>query len=167
MEYLSEEEYFKILDTLMDLELKAMCYILWETGIRVVELLDLRLTSFDFEKRIMIIMNKRKRNRKETYYRELPMNDELIETLQEFIESNYKIMDNRLFCYTPKTIISKVKAAAIEADISKTITPKLFRNGYTYVKIKQGVDLYRLNYLLGNVDMTKTRVYVSKFLLAA
>lgn len=157
---LSKEEIKKILDmTAKDLRFFCVFSILYSAGLRISELLNLKPGDIS-ESRFMIRVRQGK-GRKDRY---TLLSKPLMKKLAEY---------NRL--YRPKvwfferrpgepfteSIISKrLKAAALEAGITKRIYPHLLRHSFATHLLEQGTDIKIVKELMGHNNIKTTERYV-------
>ena len=157
---LSKEEIKKILDvTAKDLRFFCVFSILYSAGLRISELLNLKPGDIS-ESRFMIRVRQGK-GRKDRY---TLLSKQLMKKLAEY---------NRL--YRPKvwfferrpgepfteSIISKrLKAAALEAGITKRIYPHLLRHSFATHLLEQGTDIKIVKELMGHNNIKTTERYV-------
>lgn len=157
---LSKEEIKKILDvTAKDLRFFCMFSILYSAGLRISELLELKAGDIN-ESRSMIRVRQGK-GRKDRY---TLLSKPLMKRLAEY---------NRL--YRPKvwfferrpgepfteSIVSKrLKAAALEAGITKRIYPHLLRHSFATHLLEQGTDIKIVKELMGHNNIKTTERYV-------
>ena len=157
---LSKEEIKKILDvTAKDLRFFCMFSILYSAGLRISELLELKAGDIN-ESRSMIRVRQGK-GRKDRY---TLLSKPLMKRLAEY---------NRL--YRPKvwfferrpgepfteSIVSKrLKAAALEAGITKRIYPHLLRHSFATHLLERGTDIKIVKELMGHNNIKTTERYV-------
>lgn len=157
---LSKEEIKKILDvTAKDLRFFCVFSILYSAGLRISELLNLKPGDIS-ESRFMNRVRQGK-GRKDRY---TLLSKPLMKKLAEY---------NRL--YRPKvwfferrpgepfteSIISKrLKAAALEAGITKRIYPHLLRHSFATHLLEQGTDIKIVKELMGHNNIKTTERYV-------
>lgn len=157
---LSKEEIKQILDvTAKDLRFFCVFSILYSAGLRISELLNLKPGDIS-ESRFMIRVRQGK-GRKDRY---TLLSKPLMKKLAEY---------NRL--YRPKvwfferrpgepfteSIISKrLKAAALEAGITKRIYPHLLRHSFATHLLEQGTDIKIVKELMGHNNIKTTERYV-------
>lgn len=157
---LSKEEIKKILDvTAKDLRFFCVFSILYSAGLRISELLNLK--SGDISESRFMIRVRQGKGRKDRY---TLLSKPLMKKLAEY---------NRL--YRPKvwfferrpgepfteSIISKrLKAAALEAGITKRIYPHLLRHSFATHLLEQGTDIKIVKELMGHNNIKTTERYV-------
>lgn len=168
--YLTIQEMDKILsmpdDTLKGRRDKAILEVLYATGIRVSELIDLKVTDANLRmgfisctsphsKARIIPLGRPARSALEQYiYDVRPELEKGKGTEQLFL--NYrgeKLTRQGLW----KLIKQYAKSAGIETDI----TPQIFRNSFAVHMIQNGADLKSLQDLLGHEDIAATQIYLS------
>ena len=140
--------------------LKHLCIIqlLYGAGLRVSEVLDLKLT--DIESKNMLI---HVRNSKGNKDRVVVLSEKLLEDLRKYF-MRYKPKDH-LFegqnapRYSAKSIQNLVKAAASRAGIKKRVTPHMLRHSFATHLIEKGMDIRYVQEMLGHQSIKTTQIY--------
>ncbi len=165
---LSQEEVNKMLqsiptDTNIDIRNKAMMETLYASGVRISELLDLRLKDLHLKEKYMIIIGKGNKERM------VPLGEMAVIAIRNYIENsrihlskgktdllflNYKgdKMSRQGFY---KYIVNLAKACNIEKEIS----PHTIRHSFATHLLEGGVDLRVVQELLGHEDISTTQIY--------
>ena len=125
--------------------------LLWETGIRVSE--ALQLNKRDFEKHgVWVVRAKRKDHPRE----HLPLSADLYTRFRTLFSLTKR---QRVFPYTASAAWLAVKRACVAAGVRKSIHPHSFRHGLGTRARQAGYDIAVVQRLLGHKDMRSTERY--------
>jgi integrase/recombinase XerD len=92
------------------------------------------------------------------------ISEKLIEKLKNYIEGMAK--DGYLFPghnggLTPRSLQKMIAAAAKRAGIEKNVTPHVLRHTFATHMLESGVDLRKIQMLLGHSQLNTTQLYLS------
>lgn len=166
---LSLGEVEKLLDTPnqhtpFDYRDKAMLELLYATGIRVSEMLDLTLADVHLTMGFIRCFGK---GRKE---RIVPIGEAAASAIEEYIEKGRskllkKQPSDSLFLNHHGKKMSRqgfwknLKKRAIEAGIQKELTPHTLRHSFATHLLENGADLRAVQEMLGHADISTTQIY--------
>ncbi len=165
--YLTIEEVDRLLDIKLrnfyDYRNKAMLELLYATGTRISELINLTFNQIDFDECVIRIMGKGKKERM------IPVNDVAIDYLKEYI-NNYRIFlvkknNNYVFLNKNGDPISRVgffkilKKLCQDAGIQKDVSPHTLRHSFATHLLNNGADLRVIQELLGHENLSTTEIY--------
>lgn len=154
--YLTLEEIDRVLSQVGNNRDKLIISVLWQTGLRVGELLSLQREDVDFySQTVRTITEKRKRHR-----RIIPISSALAGELAKWI-ADKKIADrDSLFKLTRFRVYQIVRGACLKADIDrKRSHPHTFRHSFAINCVKQGTPVLVLNEWLGHSNVDNTLIY--------
>lgn len=145
---------------------RAMIEVLYASGLRVSELVNLRLTHLFLAANFIKILGK---NNKE---RLVPIGAEAVKHLQIYIENvrnlqknTQKSAENVVFLNRRGGKLSRVmvfllvKEWAAKAGISKNISPHTFRHSFATHLVEGGADLKAVQDMMGHESITTTEIY--------
>lgn len=167
---LSVEEMMLLLEqpdckTVKGIRDKAMLELLYGTGIRVTELISLRLPDINLDMSyIQCISHKKSRI--------VPFHDGAKNALKEYLVHARGILvkdknEDILFTnYTGEPMSRQgfwklVKAYAAQAGIKREITPHTLRHSFAAHLVENGADLKAVQEMMGHSDLTSTQIYAS------
>ena len=143
---------------------KAMLELLYATGIRVSELVSLKMSDMNLAMEYVVCHEKTKdrivpfgRSAKEALIaylektREMMLNDSQSEYL--FVNCSGKQMSRQGFW-------KLIKHYADKAGIEKEITPHTFRHSFAAHLIENGADVQSVQKMMGHADVSTTQMYV-------
>ena len=144
---------------------RAILEILYGSGIRVSELINLSLSNLFFEENLIRVTGKGNKQRlvpmgKLTkkfiifYINEIRLQQKINSVYQDivFLNRNGKIL-------TRQMIFTIIKQLALKANIEKKIGPHTFRHSFATHLLENGADLRTIQILMGHENITTTEVY--------
>jgi len=131
----------------------------YATGVRRNELLSIRLKDIDRERGLIKIQGKGNKQR------EVPLSDNLLCLVEEYYKryrpSVYLFEGNVLGrAYSESSMANVVKKAALKSGIKKNVSPHILRHTFATHMLERGVNLKRLQLLLGHSSMKTTSIYL-------
>lgn len=167
---LSFEDVKKIanaIDLSTDLGIRNQCMIevLYGCGLRVSELIDLKISDINFKEKFIKVQGKGKKVR---YIPLAEYTSELIKNYIKNVRSKNKInkkYEDFLFLNSRGTSMSRVivfiiiKELVEKAGIRKNISPHTFRHSFATHLLQNGVDLRFIQEMLGHSSITTTEIY--------
>ena len=167
---LSEEDIEKLLDIkLVDqysIRNKAMLELMYATGMRVSELINIKVFDIDFESDLVRIIGKGSKERVvplgdyALYYLKKYYNDERPKFLIKG-ESDYLFLNNHGTCMTRQGFFKIIKYLAQEQGISKDFSPHTLRHSFATHLLNHGADLRSIQEMLGHADISTTQIYTN------
>ncbi|WP_283582769.1 site-specific tyrosine recombinase XerD [Limosilactobacillus difficilis] len=161
-------------DQKLGLRDRAMWEVMYATGLRVSELVNLSLNELHLE--VGLIQPRGKGDRE----RIIPIGQVAIDWLQRYLKevrpqllkkqrSPYVFLNAHGRQLTRQGVWKNLKAAVQAAGIDKPVTPHTLRHSFATHLLEHGADLRVVQELLGHADITTTQIYthVSRQHLAA
>lgn len=151
--------------TLKKIRDRAMMELLCATGLRVSELIDLKVQDLNFQIGYVIC-------RDEDRERAIPFGREAQDALLTYLsEAREKLLKSGstdlLFVNISGKAMSRqgfwkiIKFYGDKAGIRKEITPQALRNSFAAHLLKSGADIRSMQAMLGHSDLSVTHAYVS------
>ena len=165
---LSEEEIDKLLDinlnTNFDYRNKAMLELMYSSGLRVSELVNLKVNDIDLVNSSVRIFGKGSKERI------IPLNDYATIALKNYIlyyrtslfkhgENNYLFLNNHGNKMTRQGFFKILSKIAKEKNIKTEFSPHTLRHSFATHLLKHGADLRSIQELLGHSDISTTQIY--------
>jgi len=165
---LSEEEVEALLDVpLLDAfsyRNKAMLELLYASGLRVTELVNLRMGDIDLESATLRTMGKGSKERI------VPLGEYALHFLTIYLEkyrsnllkkdyNDYLFLNNHGKQLTRQGFFKIIKERARDANIQKEISPHTLRHSFATHLLNHGADLRSIQELLGHSDISTTQIY--------
>jgi len=166
---LSETDVDQLLST-PDLELplefrdRTMLEILYACGLRVSELVSLRVEQVGLNQGIVRVLGKGGKERL------VPMGEEALDWLTQYMRgpraellkgqpSNVLFPSNRSRQMTRQTFWYRIKIYAKRAGIQTHLSPHTLRHAFATHLLNHGADLRVVQMLLGHSDLSTTQIY--------
>ena len=167
LSYDDVEKIVAAADRRTDLGKRNYCIIevLYGCGLRVSELIDLKISNINFKEKFLKVEGKGDK------VRFVPLADYTAELLKDYIQnvrSNYKInkkCEDFLFLNSRGSSMSRVivfiiiKELTEKAGINKKISPHTFRHSFATHLLQNGADLRYIQEMLGHSSITTTEIY--------
>lgn len=143
---------------------KAIIEVLYGSGLRVSELINLKISNIYFEENYMLIEGKGNKQRL------VPLSEESVKQIG-YWRLNRNRMDikkgNEDFLFlnrrgsklTRAMIFTIVKELAVYAGIEKNVSPHTFRHSFATHLLENGANLRAIQQLLGHESITTTELY--------
>lgn len=166
--YLTEEEIDNLLDvrliTPYDYRNKAMLELLYASGVRITELINLKVSDIDFDNCFIRVVGKGKKERI------VPITDVAIKYLMIYLEdyrnsilknhdSEYLFISNTFKNISRQGFFKILKAECNRCGIEKNVSPHVLRHSFATHLLKHGADLRIIQELLGHEDISTTQIY--------
>jgi len=166
---LSESEVENLLscpdtDELLGFRDRSMLELLYATGLRVSELVEMDLVALSLSHGVVRVIGKGNKERL------VPMGEEAVYWLQEYIQKvRPNILNSR---QTNKLFVTKrgdgmtrqafwyiIKKYALAAGIKTKLSPHVLRHAFATHLLNHGADLRVVQMLLGHTDLSTTQIY--------
>jgi integrase/recombinase XerD len=143
---------------------RAMLELLYATGVRVSELINLKMSQMNLNQGVLRIIGKGDRERL------IPLGDEAQDWLREFIDgprveillerqSDYLFPTRRGDRMTRQAFWHIIKRYAKKAGVRKRLSPHTVRHAFATHLLNNGADLRVVQLLLGHSDVSTTQIY--------
>jgi integrase/recombinase XerD len=168
---LNQEEVKKFLDiipssTAFQLRDRAMFELLYSCGLRVSEIINLRLSDIDIEEELIRFVGKGNKERI------VPLSNTSKGYLQKYINAaRYKIEREKKndFVFLNKNgnritrqgLWKTLKKYSDRSGIKKNIYPHIFRHSFATHMLEEGADLRIVQELLGHSSISTTEIYTN------
>jgi len=138
---------------------RTLLTLAYVTGIRRNELLSIKLSDIDRNRGVIKIAGKGNKQR------EVPISKNLLSLVEEYYRRYHPTVF--LFegtvpkkAYSASSMTNVVKRAALKADIKKNISPHVLRHSFATHMLERGVNLKRVQLLMGHNSMKTTSIYL-------
>jgi site-specific recombinase XerD len=159
--YLRVDEYMRMLacagDNARDF---AILQLFLQTGIRVAELVSVRLGDVDLQARTLTVEGKGQKTRV------IDLEKKGVAALQSYLKVRPQVLDDQLFLNYEKVGISDrgvkkiVEKYRQAAGITKQIGCHSLRHTFGTYKARKGISAFRIQQWLGHSSVTTTQIYV-------
>lgn len=144
----------------------AMLQVLYATGLRVSELVNLKINDVNLQSGYVLAFGK---GSKERY---VPIGRVAIAALDHYyktarpqllgevkVQSQYVFLSHKGKPVTRQTFWKYLKDLAREKNISKKISPHVIRHSFATHLLENGADLRSVQIMLGHADISTTQIY--------
>ena len=142
---------------------KAMLELMYATGVRTSELINLQYTNIDLTRSLIKVMGKGGKERM------IPFGDNALSWLIEYIEfrrtNNLSLKSRDFFVsqqgkkITRQAFWHRVKQYLVKSGLSGDISPHTLRHAFATHLLNNGADLRSVQMLLGHSDLSTTQIY--------
>ncbi len=142
---------------------KAMLELLYSCGLRVTELVTLRVDQVNLRQEALRVTGKGSRERI------IPMGPNASDWIRQYMNvarnqilsapCDYLFVTKRGGAMTRQTFWHRIKLYAFQADIKSNISPHVMRHAFATHLLNHGADLRSLQMMLGHSDLSTTQIY--------
>lgn len=143
---------------------KAMMELLYATGLRVSELVGLKISNINLEAGYVRMVGKGSKERM------VPTGTKSLDALKDYLSggrvtllkkhtSSYVFLNSRGRPITRQGFWKIIKRYGIKAGIKKEITPHGLRHSFASHLLEGGADLRSVQIMLGHADISTTQIY--------
>lgn len=167
---LSIEEVLLLLDIPLnnkfDYRNKAMLEVMYATGLRISELINLKLSNVDLELNLIKTVGKGNKERI------IPIGEYATEYLKKYIyeyrplfikkgNSEYIFLNKSGTCMSRQMFFKIVQKIAQEKNIKTSFSPHTLRHSFATHMLEYGADLRTIQELLGHSNISTTQIYTN------
>ena len=143
----------------------AVLNLLFSSGIRVSELVNLKLKNFKIEEKLLMVTGK---GIKDRY---VPLRDEAIYAINDYLKKVRNLIPRPLIDkeilflnkngrkYNRNSVYYLVRKCASIANIQKEISPHVLRHTFATVLINNGASVRHVQEMLGHKNVSTTEIY--------
>jgi integrase/recombinase XerD len=142
---------------------KAMLEVLYATGLRVTELVSLRLDQLSLQQGVVRVIGKGNKERL------VPLGEDAVDWVATFLkqgrgallksESDVIFPSKRGVVMTRQTFWHRIKLYSQIANIQSDLSPHTLRHAFATHLLNNGADLRVVQMLLGHSDLSSTQIY--------
>ncbi len=165
---ISEDDVVKLLDapkvdSLIGLRDRAMLELLYASGVRISELVNIKFSDLDLDRNIIKVFGKGSKERL------VPFGEDAAQWISAYIDERKKNKDlasiKYIFLNNRGTKISRhafwhrLKEYCLEIGLKQDISPHTLRHAFATHLLNRGADLRSVQVLLGHSDLSTTQIY--------
>ena len=146
---------------------KAMLELLYAAGLRVTELIGLRMTNINLQAGYIRTIGKGSKERI------IPMGTKAMDSIKEYLRNSrpsflkkdpakagsYLFLNSGGRPMTRQGFWKIIRNHALKAGITKTVTPHTVRHSFATHLLEGGADLRSVQIMLGHADISTTQIY--------
>ncbi len=147
-------------ESTIDIRDRAMLELLYATGLRVSELVSLRIHEVNLSAGYLLTMGKGGKERV------VPMGESARRCLEHYLNAgrqnsggNFLFLSRLGERMSRQAFWNIIKKRAIEAGILKNISPHTLRHSFATHLLENGADLRSVQLMLGHADLSTTQIY--------
>ncbi|MDE1549380.1 site-specific tyrosine recombinase XerD [Jeotgalibaca caeni] len=151
--------------SLLGLRDRAILEVLYATGLRVSELVSLKLADLHLELGFIQTVGKGNKERivplgeEATYWIEMYLSDSRSTLAKGRKETPYLFLNFHGQGFTRQGIWKNLKKVVQQAGIHKNVSPHMLRHSFATHILENGADLRVVQELLGHADISTTQIY--------
>jgi len=155
---LSKEEVIDLLRCTRNLKHRAVLAMIYSAGLRISELLHLKLKHIDIDRRQIIVKNSKGRKDRNIILAQsfVPL---MLNYITSYNPKTYFIEGKPYQQYSAESVRSFLHRASKIAGIKKRVTPHTLRHSYATHLLENGIDLRYIQELLGHAKPETTMIY--------
>jgi site-specific recombinase XerD len=155
---ISEQSILRMLTSTNNIKHRCIIALLYSSGIRRSELLNLKKGDIDYE-RMMITIRGGKGNRDRVSLLSQTFMQSLIEYLQIYNPKYWFFESPTKKKYSSTSVLNIVKKAARKAGLAQKVTPHTLRHSFATHLLEHGTDIRYVQDLLGHSSIKTTQIY--------
>lgn len=155
---LSKEEVLRLLRISTNRKHKIVIGILYSGGLRLSELLNLKVTDVSFDQGLIYIRNAKGKKDRVTLLSEA-IKEDMVNYIEEYKPYEWLLESPKRGKYSQTSVGNIVKQTAHRAGIRKKVTPHMLRHSFATHLLEQGVDIRYIQELLGHSSPNTTMIY--------
>ena len=138
---------------------KAMVELLYATGVRVSELINIKFSNIDMNRNVVRVLGKGSKERL------IPFGEQAHDSIAKYLLIRGKSQSKELFLSNRGKILSRVsfwnrvKVYLIRCNLKSNISPHTLRHAFATHLLNRGADLRSVQMLLGHSDLSTTQIY--------
>ena len=138
---------------------KAMIEMLYATGMRISELVNLKITDVDMKRCVVKVFGKGSKERL------VPFGETALDSLRSYLNERDQSSSKEIFLsnrgkkMTRVAFWQRVKIYLIRENLKNSISPHTLRHAFATHLLNRGADLRSVQLLLGHSDLSTTQIY--------
>ena len=138
---------------------KAMIEMLYATGMRISELVNLKITDVDMKRCVVKVFGKGSKERL------VPFGETALDSLKSYLNDREQSSSKEIFLsnrgkkMTRVAFWQRVKVYLIRENLKNSISPHTLRHAFATHLLNRGADLRSVQLLLGHSDLSTTQIY--------
>ena len=137
----------------------AMIEMLYATGMRISELVNLKITDVDMKRCVVKVFGKGSKERL------VPFGETALDSLRSYLNEREQSSSKEIFLsnrgkkMTRVAFWQRVKTYLIRENLKNSISPHTLRHAFATHLLNRGADLRSVQLLLGHSDLSTTQIY--------
>jgi len=160
---LSKEEVKQLISVIKNTKHLSIIYLLYSGGFRIGEIINLKIKDIDSSRMVIIV-----RQGKGKKDRHVTLSQKVLDLLRVYLREYFKDFNTEQYLfkgqfkeqYSVKSIQEFLNKYAKLAGIKKRVYPHLIRHSYSTHQLESGMDIGKLQILLGHSSPKTTQRYI-------
>ena len=166
--YLKYQEFIDLIgslgDTSLDMRNRMILELLFATGVRVSELVNIKLTDINFKEREIKVYGKGKKTRIVYFNKECQrvMSNYVLGARQDILndkKNDYLIINHLGNRITTRGIEDIIDKCIQKSSLNHKISPHTLRHTFATLLLNEGMDIREVQELLGHERLSTTSIY--------
>ena len=155
---ISKVEILEIINNTNNIKHKCIVELLYGSGLRKSELLNLKINDIDSKRMLIRVENAKGKKDRYTLLSKTALEDLRI-YFKEWKPVYYLFEGQKEKKYSGESVLKIVKLATLKAKIHQNVTPHILRHSFATHLLESGVDLRQIQVLLGHSSSKTTEIY--------
>ncbi len=155
---ISREEILSIIENTNNIKHRCIVELLYGSGLRRSELLNLKLEDIDSKRMLIFIKDSKGNKDRQTILSKTALAD-LRLYFKEYRPLTYLFEGKNGQKYSGASVLKIVKTAAEKANIRVNVSPHILRHSFATHLLESGTDLRQIQVLLGHGSTKTTEIY--------
>ena len=151
---LSKTEITKMINSLNNIKHRLVISLIYSSGLRVSELINLKSSDINLVDKIIHIKNAKGGKDRMTI-----LSKKVKSELKKYEPGEIYVFESRSKKYSYRSVLEIVKKAAFKAKIGKNVTPHTLRHSFATHLLEKGTDIRYIQKLLGHSRLETTSIY--------
>ncbi len=150
--FITYDEFLRLVEACNNLRDKLIIKFLFYTGVRVSELVNLKVNDILWDHGFVKIKGKGGKERI------IPIPETLLKELKQYLKSRNE-KSEYLFPISVRQVQRIIRRAKEKAKINKKITPHVLRHSLATYLLSKGIDIRIIQEILGHSSLSVTQIY--------
>jgi len=152
---LTKDEVRSVIDSADNEKSRLIISLLYSSGLRVSELVNLKVSDLDFKENIGWV-RKGKGNKDRLF----TLSQNLVNDVKKYLEGRqHEYVFSKSKPLTTRNIQKIIHGVKKRAGINKKVTPHTLRHSFATHLLESGVDIRKIQVLLGHSSLNTTQLY--------
>ena len=155
---LTKNEVRKILTQIQNVKYKLMLGLMYSSGLRISEIINVKIEDFDFENNLLRVQQGKGRKDRNTV-----LSEKVADILQRYVKNKkvgkYVFENNRKGKLTKRSVQKAFSDALKKSRIKKIASCHSLRHSFATHLLENGTDIRYIQELLGHKNLETTQIY--------
>lgn len=156
--HVNKDEFLKLIHVCENLKHKAIICLMFDCGLRVSEVINLKLKDIDTSNMLINVVQGKGRKDRKVKFTKVLLNI-LSQYVEQYKPTEYLFNGQFSNKYTVRSCQQIVKQLTAKAGITKEFSPHKFRHGYAMSLLENGATLDEIGNQMGHNSKKTTEIY--------